>query len=181
MVHLLTLIERRGYWVIFSVALAEVLGTPVPAALALLAGGAAAASGTLRGAGVFTVAVVAMLLGDSVSYLLGRMVGWRLLSFLCVLSISPETCVLRSAELFHKRGRKTLLSKVCSRYQCLGPTTSGQHENACGQFLLLDLLAPPSTHFLTALSDTCFTAWRPRLTVDSRPPEEYSGLRSCWL
>jgi len=43
--------------------------------------------------GVFTVAVVAMLLGDLLIYLLGRLVGWQLLSFLCMLSISPETCV----------------------------------------------------------------------------------------
>lgn len=140
MVSLLTQIEHHGYWVIFFVALAEALGTPVPAALALVAGGAAAASGTLRATGVFIVAVVAILLGDSIIYLLGRLVGWRLLSFLCMLSISPETCVLRSAELFHKRGRKTLLiAKFIPGVNTLAAPLAGSLRMPVEQFLLLDL------------------------------------------
>ena len=137
---LLTEIGNHGYWLIFFVALAEALGAPVPAALALVAGGAAVASGTLRGTGVFTVAVVAILLGDSLIYLLGRRVGWRLLSFLCMLSISPETCVLRSAELFHKRGRKTLLiAKFIPGINTLAPPLAGSMRMPVAQFLLLDL------------------------------------------
>ena len=41
---LLAAIGRHGYLVVFFVVLAEALGLPVPAALALVAGGAAAAS-----------------------------------------------------------------------------------------------------------------------------------------
>src|SRR5262245_57182906 len=107
--NLLVLIEHHGYSIVFLVVFAEAIGAPVPAALALVAGGAAAASGSLRGPGVFTVAVVAILLGDSLIYLLGRLMGWRLLSFLCKVSLNPETCILRSAESFYKRGRSTLL------------------------------------------------------------------------
>lgn len=136
----LTQIGNHGYWLIFFVALAEALGAPVPAALALVAGGAAVASGSLRGAGVFTVAVVAMLIGDLLIYLLGRLVGWRLLSFLCMLSISPETCVLRSAELFHRRGRKTLLiAKFIPGINTLAPPLAGSMRMPVAQFLLLDL------------------------------------------
>jgi len=138
--NLLTQIGNHGYWLIFFVALAEALGAPVPAALALVAGGAAVALGTLRGTGVFTVAVVAMLLGDLLIYLLGRLVGWRLLSFLCMLSISPETCVLRSAEFFHKRGRKTLLiAKFIPGINTLAPPLAGSMRMPVAQFLLLDL------------------------------------------
>jgi len=140
MASLLTQIGHHGYWLIFFVALAEALGAPVPAALALVAGGSAVASGTLRGEGVYAVAVAAMLLGDSTIYLLGRLVGWRLLSFLCLLSISPETCVLRSAKLFHKRGRKTLLiAKFIPGINTLAPPLAGSMRMPVAQFLLLDL------------------------------------------
>src|SRR5580658_8782176 len=105
----LSLIARHGYIIIFATVLAEAIGLPVPAALALVAGGAAAASGTLRAPTILLLAVAAMLAGDSLLYVLGRRTGWGLLGFLCKVSVSPETCILRSAESFYKRGRYTLL------------------------------------------------------------------------
>ena len=62
---LLAPIVRHGYIFIFLIVLAEALGIPVPAALALLTGGAAVASGALRGPATLLIAVTAMLLGDS--------------------------------------------------------------------------------------------------------------------
>src|ERR1022692_204858 len=95
---LLSLIARHGYSIIFITVFVEAIGLPVPAALALVAGGAAAAAGTLRIPIVLPLAVAAMLAGDSLLYLLGSLMGWSLLGFLCKLSASPETCILRSAE-----------------------------------------------------------------------------------
>jgi len=60
------------YLVWFFVVLAEALGLPVPAALALVAGGAAAAAGVLHLTTLFLLAVGAMLLGDSLLFVLGR-------------------------------------------------------------------------------------------------------------
>src|SRR5260370_40729397 len=82
---------------------------PVPAALALIAGGAAAAAHFLNPALVLTVAICAMMLGDTLLFVLGRYTGWALLGFLCRLSLNPETCILRSAESFYKRGRVALI------------------------------------------------------------------------
>ena len=62
MKDLLGLIVHHGYIFIFLIVLAEALGIPVPAALALLTGGAAVASGALRGPAVLLIAVTAMLL-----------------------------------------------------------------------------------------------------------------------
>src|SRR5215472_5223608 len=78
---LLAQIVHHGYVVIFFIVLAEALGIPVPAALALLAGGAAVASGGLQAPAAMLVAVTAMLLGDSLLYVLGSRMGWRLLGF----------------------------------------------------------------------------------------------------
>ena len=48
------------------------------------------------------IAVTAMLVGDSLLYVLGSRMGWRLLGFLCRISVDPETCILRSV-VFYKR------------------------------------------------------------------------------
>jgi membrane protein DedA with SNARE-associated domain len=55
------------------------------------------------------VAVPAMVLGDTIMFFVGRVSGWALLGFLCRVSMNPETCILRSAESFYKRGKATLL------------------------------------------------------------------------
>ena len=66
------LVVHYGYIIIFLIVLAEALGIPVPAALALVIGGAAVASGALRPSAAVLTAVMAMLVGDSLLYLRPR-------------------------------------------------------------------------------------------------------------
>jgi len=93
----LSLIVRHGYIVICLIVFAEAIGVPVPGAVALVAGGAAAATGALYGPAVAVFAVAAMLSADSLLYVLGSHMGWTLLKFPCRVSVDPETCVLRAA------------------------------------------------------------------------------------
>ena len=111
MTDLFSHMSRHGYALVFAFVLAEATGFPVPAALALVAGGAAAGSGTVSLPGIFLTAVVALLIGDTFLFILGRYTGWGLLGVLCRLSVNPESCILRSAESFYKRGKMTLLSR----------------------------------------------------------------------
>ena len=135
----LSLIARHGYVVIFVIVLAEALGLPMPAALALVAGGAAVAAGTLRPLEVFLLAIGAMLFGDSLLYVLGNRMGWNLLGFLCKVSADPETCILRSAESFYKRGRATLvIAKFLPGLNTMAPALAGSIKMPFGQFLALD-------------------------------------------
>lgn len=139
--HMLARIAHDGYQIIFLVVLAEALDVPVPAALALIAGGAASASGALRAPVVFVISTVALLLGDSIIYFLGRSMGWSLLGFLCKVSVSPETCILRSAELFYRRGKTTLLiAKFIPGVNTMAPPLAGSMKMRFGQFLRLDLI-----------------------------------------
>jgi membrane protein DedA with SNARE-associated domain len=139
--NLLAMILHHGYAVIFLVVLAEAIGIPVPAALALVIGGAAVASGALQGPTAVLVAVTAMLIGDSFLYVLGNQMGWRLLGFLCRVSVDPETCVLRSAESFYKRGRATLLfAKFVPGVGSMAPPLAGSMKMPLPQFLGLDFL-----------------------------------------
>jgi membrane protein DedA with SNARE-associated domain len=136
----LSLVARHGYLVIFLTLFVEAIDVPVPAALALVAGGAAAASGVLRVPVVLPLAVAGTLLGDSVLYALGRRAGWGLLGFLCKISVNPETCILRSAESFYKRGRTTLLiAKFIPGVNGMASPLAGSMKLPFAQFLMLDL------------------------------------------
>ena len=137
---LLAAIGRHGYILVFFIVLAEALGMPVPAALALVAGGAAAAAGLLHLTTLLLLAVTAMILGDSLLFVLGRHMGWALLGFLCKLSVNPETCILRSAEAFYKRGKATLLfAKFIPGINTMAPPLAGSMKMRADIFLRFDL------------------------------------------
>jgi membrane protein DedA with SNARE-associated domain/rhodanese-related sulfurtransferase len=138
---LLSLIVHHGYIVISLVVFAEAIGVPVPGAVALVAGGAAVASRDLYGPAAVLFAVVAMLLADSLLYVLGSRTGWVILRFLCRISIDPETCVLRSAESFYKRGRTTLVvAKFVPGVSTMAAPLAGSMKMPFLQFLGLDFL-----------------------------------------
>jgi hypothetical protein len=66
--------------------------------------------------------------------------GWALLSVLCRLSLNPETCILRSAEAFYKRGKLTLLfAKFVPGINTMAPPLAGSMKMRLGQFMRLDL------------------------------------------
>lgn len=140
MPDILGTIARYGYLSLFVALLMEAIGLPIPGALALLAGGAAAASGALRPAWAFGAAISAMLIGDTTLFIAGRYSGWSLLSVLCWLSQSPEVCILRSAKWFYKRGRTTLLfAKFLPGVNTMAPPLAGSMNMRASQFLRFDL------------------------------------------
>lgn len=120
--------------------MAEAVGLPFPAAIALVAAGAASASHTLSGPAVLLIAMVALLVGDTAQFWLGRYTGWALLGFLCRLSMNPETCILRSAESFYKRGKLTLVfAKFIPGINTMAAPLAGSMKMHFGQFLRLDM------------------------------------------
>lgn len=135
----LNLIARHGYSIIFGAVFAEAIGLPLPAALVMVAGGALGASGILSAPWVFVLCFGAMLLGDLIVYFSGRHMGWYLLGFLCKVSVNPETCILRSAESFYKRGKTTLLiSKFIPGISTMAAPLAGSMKMRLGQFLVYD-------------------------------------------
>ena len=92
-----TLLAQHGTAILCAAVFLETIGFPVPAAIALLLAGSATAHGTLHGPTVLGAALVSMLAGDTLMFLVGRYTGWWLLSVLCRVSLNPETCIMRSA------------------------------------------------------------------------------------
>jgi membrane protein DedA with SNARE-associated domain len=135
------LMARHGYALTFCLLLAEAIGLPFPAAIALVAAGAAVAAHALWGPFVVLAAISALLLGDTVQFWLGRYMGWALLGFLCRVSINPETCILRSAESFYKRGKITLvIAKFVPGVNTMAAPLAGSMKMRFWQFLRLDFL-----------------------------------------
>ena len=140
MTDLLALISRHGYAVITALVFAEAIGLPVPAAVALVAGGAAAGAGKLSAPVVLGLALSVTVTGDWILFVLGRYMGWALLGFLCKVSANPETCILRSAESFYKRGKVTLLvAKFIPGVNTMAPPLAGSMKMRPWQFFRLDL------------------------------------------
>lgn len=138
---LFLLMARHGYALTFGLLLAEALGLPFPAAIALVAAGAAVAAHALWGPYVLLAAIAALLMGDTVQFWLGRYMGWALLGFLCRVSINPETCILRSAESFYKRGKVTLIiAKFVPGVNTMAAPLAGSMKMRFWQFLRLDFL-----------------------------------------
>jgi membrane protein DedA with SNARE-associated domain len=136
---LLSSISHHGYLFLALVCFAEALGLPVPAALALLTAGAVAAYGGLHFYLVFGIAFLTMMTGDVILYFMGRVSGWALLGILCRLSANPETCILRSAEYFYRRGKQTLLfAKFIPGINTMSPPLAGSMKMRLGDFLQFD-------------------------------------------
>ena len=133
-------ITTYGYEGLFVILFLEAIGIPIPGALALLIAGAACASGNMRLSLVLPISVGAMLAGDTLLYMVGRKTGWHLLGILCRISANPETCILRSAESFYRRGRTTLVvAKFLPGINTMAPPLAGSMKMKPLQFLQLDL------------------------------------------
>jgi membrane protein DedA with SNARE-associated domain/rhodanese-related sulfurtransferase len=133
-------LAQHGYVILIAAVFLESIGLPVPAALALLIAGAAAAHGLLLLPYALAGAVLAMLAGDSLMFLIGRYTGWWLLGALCRISLNPESCILRSADSFYRRGRQLLLiAKFIPGINTMAPPLAGSMNMRYAQFLPLDL------------------------------------------
>ena len=140
MSDVLELLLQYGYLMIFGVILLENLGLPLPGGLVLIVGGALAAAGRLSLGLVVALAVLAALLGDLAWYALGRWRGRPVLTFLCQLSLNPDTCVGTTEGFFLRYGMPTLVfAKFLPGVNTVTPPLLGILRTRLGPFLAYDL------------------------------------------
>jgi membrane protein DedA with SNARE-associated domain/rhodanese-related sulfurtransferase len=137
---LLSALTQHGLSILFAAVFLEAIGIPVPAALALIFAGAASARGALPAGWALLGALSAMMLGDAGLFLVGRYTGWWLLGMLCRISLNPDSCILRSADTFYRRGRKLLVfAKFVPGINTMAPPLAGSMNMRPAQFFRLDL------------------------------------------
>ena len=103
------LIAQYGLALIFANVLAERVGLPLPAMPTLIVAGALAAVGQLSALAVFAAAFIACVIGDTLWYAAGVFYGRRVISLLCRISVSPDSCVRQTENRFIQWGRLTLV------------------------------------------------------------------------
>jgi len=136
----LRLLPQHGYFIVCAAAFVEAIGFPLPAALVFLVAGAAGAHGVLNPLAVLGVALAGVLAGDAVLFLLGRHTGWWVLGVLCRISLNPESCILRSASTFRRRGRQLLVvAKFLPGLNTMAPPLAGSMNMRFTRFFRLDL------------------------------------------
>jgi membrane protein DedA with SNARE-associated domain/rhodanese-related sulfurtransferase len=140
MESLLSGLAQHGYSILFAAVFLESIGFPLPAALALLIAGGASARGSLQSSYALGGAVLAMVSGDALMFLMGRYTGWFFLGLLCRISLNPESCILSSADSFYRRGRALLVvSKFIPGINTMAPPLAGSMNMRPLQFFGLDL------------------------------------------
>jgi membrane protein DedA with SNARE-associated domain/rhodanese-related sulfurtransferase len=118
----------------------QAIGLPVPCAVALVLAAAESAKGHLSVIAVLGGSLGGMLAGDVLMFLLGRHTGWWLLGTLCRVSLNPESCVVTSADTFHRRGRSLLVvAKFLPGINTMAPPLAGSMQMRWWSFLGLDL------------------------------------------
>ena len=126
MQELIDLVSKHGLLLIFLNVLVLQVGFPVPAVPTLIVAGALAAGGQLSAAAVFGVAILACYIGDGLWFAGGRLYGRGVLSLLCRISLSPDSCVRQSEYHFERWGRAALvISKFVPGLSTITPPLAG--------------------------------------------------------
>jgi membrane protein DedA with SNARE-associated domain/rhodanese-related sulfurtransferase len=130
-----------GLGFVFLNVLAQQLGLPVPVVPTLLVAGAVAASGRMSGSAIYALAVAACVIADSTWYTAGRRFGGRVMSLLCRVSLSPDSCVSRTQGAFERWGPKALLvAKFVPGLALIAPPLAGATRMEFGRFLVFSVL-----------------------------------------
>lgn len=107
--HLIELIQQYGLALVFLNVLALQAGLPLPAYPTLMVAGALAAAGGTPVYQLVGVGVLAALIADTGWYAAGRTFGMRILSTLCRVSLSQDTCVRQTESIFQRFGPSSML------------------------------------------------------------------------
>jgi membrane protein DedA with SNARE-associated domain/rhodanese-related sulfurtransferase len=138
--NLVDLFMQHGLLAVFLGVFIEQIGVPTPALPFFVLAGARAASDGPFALKALAVGTAAALIADACWYLAGRRFGRGVLSLLCRISLSPDTCVRKSEASFVRRGAATvLLAKFLPGISLLAPPLAGALGMRLPLFLILDL------------------------------------------
>ncbi len=137
--EILEFLVRHGAAVVFAAVFVEQMGVPLPAAPWLLAAGALAATGKLNWVVALSAATFGSILADLIWFYLGRYRGQRVLSFLCRISLEPDSCVRRTQDVFTRWGmRGVIAAKFIPGLSTLAPPLAGSSGVSASRFFIFD-------------------------------------------
>ena len=139
MTYLFHLIEQYGLVIVFFNVLAEQLGAPVPAYPTLVITGALMHRGEYSAPVLLLTAVAAALIADFLWYMAGRRYGRKVLSTLCRISLSPDSCVRQTESIYSRWGARSLLvAKFIPGFASIASALAGTIGTSRTTFILYD-------------------------------------------
>lgn len=138
---LVILFEQYGLWLVFANVLALQLGVPVPAYPTLIVVGAIGGHDSFGLAQVVGVAVFASLVADLVWFVAGRRFGRHVLRLMCRLSLSPDSCVRQTENIYERWGTPSLMvAKFVPGFAAVATSMAGSMRTPLLRFLFFDAI-----------------------------------------
>ena len=137
----MTLLEQYGLWLVFANVLALQCGLPVPAYPTLIVVGAVSARGDITIAQVMAVSTIASLIADFAWYCAGARHGRRVLRLMCRLSLSPDSCVRQTENIYERWGAPSLVvAKFVPGFAAVATSMAGMVRTPLASFALFDTI-----------------------------------------
>jgi membrane protein DedA with SNARE-associated domain/rhodanese-related sulfurtransferase len=135
------LLQEYGLGLVFVNVLALQAGLPVPAYPVLIVAGAYAAMGGNPLWQLVAVGVVASIIADTGWYMAGRNFGMRILSTLCRVSLSQDSCVRQTESIFQRFGPASMLfAKFVPGFASVATALAGAIRLRYWTFVLFDAI-----------------------------------------
>ena len=141
MQQLIGLIQQHGLWLVFVNVLVEQAGLPVPAYPTLVIAGAVLTGGEHALIALLVVGALAAVVADTFWYLMGRRFGTRVLKTLCRISLSPDSCVSQTENIFERFGPASMIfAKFVPGFASVSTAMAGAIRLRYWKFLLFDFV-----------------------------------------
>lgn len=119
-------LHEHGVLLVFLAVFLEQAGLPLPSFTVVVAAGALVATSEVSAWGVLAAAVVAAMLSNLAWYGAGLRYGQKVLSLICRISLSADTCVRMTQSIFVRWGLASLLlSKFLPGISLMAPPIAG--------------------------------------------------------
>jgi membrane protein DedA with SNARE-associated domain/rhodanese-related sulfurtransferase len=139
---LIDLVQAYGLWIIFLITLLQSIGLPLPAFAILIVTAAVTPPNVLDMVALVLTGTLGSLSGDIILYLAGNRFGTSILGKLCRISLSPDSCVKSSGNLFNRYGPPALtVAKFVPGLSTLAPVVAGVYAMPILSFTTFSLIA----------------------------------------
>lgn len=136
---LLHVIESYGLWVVFFCVLLDQGGLPFPSYAPMIVTAALATDKHESLWPVLLVATLAALIADLAWFAGGRRFGNKLLRLMCRVSLSPDSCVGMTRNIYAKWGAPSLiLAKYIPGFAAVSTTLAGESGTSWRRFIIYD-------------------------------------------
>lgn len=139
---LVELVQTYGLWVVFLITLLQSVGLPLPAFTVMIVTAAVTPATTENVISLILVGSLGTLIGDFVLFFAGKRYGTGILGKLCKISMSPDTCVRSTGDLFDRYGAPALtIVKFIPGLSTLAPVVAGVYEMGVTLFAFFSSIA----------------------------------------